>query len=157
MSARVWVYRLLAALVLTAGLFAFFVLVDFGPHPLPLLLLVLAGVAMALLVYDALGDTPVGWQVPRRSFAGTPGQDARTAAYLRLIEGNLTAAEPGPALRDRLARLADQRLRQRHGFGLDDARCEGLLGPDVLSQLTGPPRRWSTRAIDQTLTRIEEL
>jgi hypothetical protein len=144
-------------LVLTAGLDVFFRIVDFGPHPAPLLLLVLAGLAMAWLVYDALGDTPVGWQVRRRTFAGTPGQDARTAGYLRLIEGNLTAAEPSPALRDRLARLADQRLRQRHGFGLRDPRSEQLLGPDVLTLLTGPPRRCSTRAIDQTLTRIEEL
>lgn len=157
MRARVWAYRLLAALALTGVLFSFFLLVDFGPRLLPLLLLVLAGVALASLVYDAMGDTPAGWQVRRRTFAGTPGQDSRTAAYLRLLEGNLAAAEPGPALRDRLARLADQRLRQRHGFGLGDPRSEELLGPDVLALLTGPPRRCSTRAVDQTLTRIEEL
>lgn len=157
MRTRTWVYRLLAALALTGVLFAFFVLVDFSPRLFPLLLLVLAGVALASLMYDALGDTPVSWQVPRQTFTGTPGQDHRTAAYLRLLEGNLTAAEPGPALRDRLARLADQRLRQRHGFGLGDPRCEELLGHDILTLLTGPPRRCSTRAIDQTLTRIEEL
>ena len=153
----IWVKRLLGGVLLTAVLYPFFILVKFGPHLGPLLVVVLAGVALAWLMYDAMGATPQGWAVPRASYANPPGHDARTAAYLRLIEDQLTAREANPRLRDRLRTLADLRLRQQHDLELTDPRAEALLGPAVMAVLTGPPQRLSSRDIDQTLTRIEEL
>ena len=154
---RSWTWRLLGGVALTGVLYLFFYLVEFGPHLGPLLVVVLAGVALAWLMYDAMGATPEGWAVPRRTFAAPPGQDSRTASYLRLVEDNLTARDARPMLRDRLRTLADLRLRQEHDLELSDPRAESLLGHDVHALLTGPPRRISARQIDQTLTRIEEL
>ena len=154
---RTWLRRLAGALLLTAGLYVFFRLVDMGPRALPLTIVVLAGAALAGLMADAMGATPVGWAVPRRSYAPVPGHDGRTAAYLRLIEDQLTARDARPMLRDRLRALADVRLRQRHDLELADPRAEPLLGPEVYALLTGPPRRLSPPEIERTLTRIEEL
>lgn len=152
-----WLKRLLGAVLLTAVLYAFFDLVKFEPHLWRLFVVVLAGVALAWLMYDAMGATPAGWAVPQPSYANPPGHDSRTAGYLRLIEDQLTAREASPRLRDRLRTLADLRLRQQLDLELDDPRAEAALGPDAYALLTGPPRRISPREIDQTLTRIEEL
>ena len=154
---RTWTWRLLGGLALTGLLYTFFALVHFEPHLGPLLVVVLAGVALGWLMYDAVGATPEAWAVPRRTYAAPPGQDSRTASYLRLMEDNLTARDPRPLLRDRLRILAELRLRQQHDLSLPDPRAEELLGPDVVAVLTGPVRRLGPRDIDHTLTRIEEL
>ena len=157
MRARSWIRRLVGALVITALLDVVFRLVGFGPHLVPLLLVVLAGSALAWLAYDAIEPAPPGWRTPQRDFTRPPGQDSRTAAYLHLVEDNLTARDPRPQLRDRLRFLAELRLRQRHGLALDDPRARSLLGADVLDLLSGSPRRIGIPEIDRTLTRIEEL
>jgi len=56
-----------------------------------------------------------------------------------------------------LARLAEARLRQRHGVGLSDPQTKDLLGQQALGVLQGPVRRLSKADIAQAVTRIEEL
>ena len=55
---RSWTWRLLGAVALTGVLYLFFTLVKFEPHLGPLLVVVLAGVALAWLMYDAMGAAP---------------------------------------------------------------------------------------------------
>jgi len=85
------------------------------------------------------------------------GHDAGTNSAMRMLESHLTAAEPTTMLRDRLARLAEARMRQRHGVGLADPQAKDLLGERTLGVLRGPVRRLSKADIAEAVTRIEEL
>jgi hypothetical protein len=130
---------------------------DVGVRPGRLLLLVAVVMAvLALANISAVGDGP-DWSVDSIQPVSPPGQDTRLGMYTRVISGHLDARQLDPALRDRLADLADRRLHQLHGVGLRDPRATDLLGAEVAGILTGPPRRLSRAEIDRCVTKIEEL
>lgn len=157
MTPRAVARRVVWAAVLFAVLYAGFAVLDFEPHPLPLLLLVVVGVAAVGLVVDGLGGEEPSWTVDMARWASPPGQDPRLAIYLRLLESHLTTATPDPALRDRLAAIAALRLQQGHGVAGPGPRRDALLGPDLTAVLDGPVRRLSRAEITRCVQRIEEL
>lgn len=157
MTARSVAWRVVWALALFAVLYVAFALLDFEPHALPLLLLVVVGVAVVGLVVDGLGGEEPSWTVDMVRWASPPGQDHRLSLYLRTLEGHLTAATPDAGLRDRLATLAALRLEQRHGVVGPGPRRDALLGPDVTAVLDGPVRRLGRAEITRCVHRIEEL
>jgi hypothetical protein len=126
-------------------------------HFWPLLLLVaFATAVMALVNLGTLSDGP-DWTVDTAHMLTPAGQDSRLGMYTRAITGHLDARFPDPTLRDRLADLADTRLRQRYGLHLHDARADDLLGSETVAILTGSSRRLSRDEIDRCVRRIEEL
>ena len=157
MSPRGVARRVAAAVALFAVLYVAFLLLDFEPHPLPLLLLVLMGVAATGLVVDGLGAEGQSWRVDMAHPATPPGQDPRFSLYLRTVEGHLTAATPDGTLRDRLAALAALRLEQRHGVAGPGPRRDELLGPDLTAVIDGPVRRLGRAELTRCVQRIEEL
>lgn len=157
MNPRRWWWRLVAGVLSFAALDVGFVLVDFEPDPLRLGLVVALVVATAALVLDALADPGPSWTVDVAHPARPPGQDARTARYLSLLESHLTARTPDGALRDRLASLADLVLRQRHGVGREDPAAAELMGAELTAVLASPPHRLSRSEIERCVQRIEEL
>jgi hypothetical protein len=64
---------------------------------------------------------------------------------------------PDATLRDRLAALADRRLRQRHALRLRDPAATDLLGAETATILTGEPRRLAREQIEDCVRRIEGL
>jgi hypothetical protein len=155
---RRWWRRLATGVALFAGLGAGSVAADFDPDPLRLGLVVALVVATWGLVLDSLADTGPSWTVEAAAHpARPPGQDARTARNLSLLENHVTARTADGALRDRLAALADLVLRQRHGVGREDPAAAALLGPDLTAVLDAPPRRLSRPEIERCVRRIEEL
>ncbi|GAA3447044.1 hypothetical protein [Planomonospora venezuelensis] len=117
-----------------------------------------AGIAAFLL----LRRIPAG--APRTPAAEPepPSVPAQTFAEIRWWERRLASAwdDPGkyPSLvRDRLADLAAERLRLRHGVG-DPARAVEILGDDLHRLLTAPDAAPPTRAeLARLITRIEEI
>lgn len=157
MTLRQWLIRIPFVVVITVVTWVIATLMDYRPD-LPLLALYVA-VATALfsVAYQSFGDSPIGWE-PQETVSMRPlGQDSGTNSAMRMLESHLTAAEPTPMLRDRLAQLAEARMRQRHGVGLADPQAKDLLGERTLGVLQGPVRRLSKNEIAQTVTRIEEL
>ena len=112
--------------------------------------------AVALLI-DASPVEPAVWTVPAEAEPGLARLDPRTASYLRILEGHVSAREADVALRNRLRDLTDQTLRARHDLGLDDPRATALLGADLVRVLREPPTKLDPRQIDTLVTRIEEL
>lgn len=157
MRPRRWWRRLATGVALFAGLGVGSVAADFDPDPLRLGLVVALVVATWGLVLDSLADPGPSWTVEAAHPARPPGQDARTARNLSLLESHVTARTPDGALRDRLAALADLVLRQRHGVGREDPAAAALLGPDLTAVLDAPPRRLSRPEIERCVQRIEEL
>lgn len=157
MSPRRWWRRLAAGVVLFAVLDVAFTVADFEPDELRLGLVVALGVATWALLVESLADAGPSWTVEAVHPARPPGQDARTARYLSLLQSHVTARTPDGALQDRLAALVDLVLRQRHGIGREDAGAAGLLGPELTAVLTSPPRRLSRPEIERCVRRIEEL
>jgi len=149
-------YVALGALVY-AGLLLVADLLRWEPDALRLGLMVALAMAVILLVLAVLRPAGPSWVVDSVVPPTLPGRDAVFSTYQRLIASHVTMATPDGVLRDRLAGLADRRLRQHHGFGLSDPRAAALLGDDVTAALTGSPRRMSLTEIDRHLTRIEEL
>lgn len=157
MSGGRWWRRAAAAVAVFAVLYPLLVVVDAGPDPLRLGLLVVVSVAVLGLLRDALADQGASWTVdldlPSVRHAGDP----RLARYVNLVEAHLAARTDDAALRDRLRVLASQVLRQRYGLERDDPRAAELLGPDLTAVLDGPVRRLRLTDVDHHLTRIEEL
>jgi hypothetical protein len=126
-------------------------------HFWPLLLLVaFATSVFALVNVGSISDGP-DWTVHSTQVHSVSGQDTRLMMYTRAISGHLDARVPDHTLRDRLADLADGRLRQRHATHLHDPAAVELMGADAVAVLTGPPRRLSREEIDRCVRRIEEL
>jgi hypothetical protein len=133
------------------------VLADTGPDAVRLALLVATCVGVLGLVLDTLSEGGPSWTVEVERPSVREGGDPRLSRYVNLIEAHLTARSADGALRDRLATLTDQVLRQRYGVHRADPRGETLVGPDLAAVLDGPVRRLSPADIDHCLTRIEEL
>jgi hypothetical protein len=123
----------------------------------PLLLLVAFTTSvLALVNVGTVGDGP-DWTVHSAQGFSQPGQDHRLGMYTRAITGHLDAKVPDHTLRDRLADLADRRLRQRHATRLRDPSAADLLGAEAVTILTGPSRRLSRDELGRCVRRIEEL
>jgi len=155
-SARWW-RRLAGGLAAFVGFFVLLTLIDADPEPLRLALLVATCTALLGLVQDALSAAEVSWRVEVETPSVRTSGDPRLVHNVALIEAHLSSRAPDHALRDRLAVLTDQVLRQRHGLHRDDPAAAEILGPDLVEVLTGPPRRLSRTQIDRCLTTIEEL
>ena len=154
---RFWWRWLVATAAVFGAAWALLVGLDTGPRPGRLLLLVtLLMAVLALVNVSMVGDGP-DWTVDTAQPVTAPGQDTRLGMYTRVLAGHLDARLSDPTLRDRLADLADRRLRQRHGLTLRDARAADLLGREVADILTGPARRLSRGEIETCVARIEEL
>jgi hypothetical protein len=152
-----WLLRLAGALAAYAGLEVLLTVIEADPDPLRLALLVATCTALLGLVRDALEGAEPSWRVEvERPSVRTSG-DPRLVHNVGLIEAHLSSRTPDHALRDRLSVLTDQVLRQRHGLRREDPAAAGLLDPDLLEVLTGPPRRLSHAQIDHCLRMIEEL
>ena len=157
MTADSWWWRAAGAVLLFGVLLVTFTVVDFEPDPVRLGLVVALGVAVAWLARDSLVEHGQLWTVREVRPIVPAGGDVKLASYVRLIENNLTARVPDRNVRDRLARLCDERLERRHGLVRGDPRADELLGADLVQALSGPPRRFGATEIDHYLTRIEEL
>jgi len=157
MSPGRWARRLVGGLVAFAVLEVVLDLTGFDPDPLRLGLLVATCTAVLGLVTDALPDGVPSWDIDVERPSARENGDPRLATYVSLVETHLTARTPGPALRDRLAVLAGQVLRERYGVSRDDPVAAELMGPELGAVLGGPVRRLDRTEIDRCLTRIEEL
>lgn len=157
MSAGRWWRRLAAGVVAFAALELLLVLVDAGPEPLRLALLVATGVAVLGLLLDALSAPAPSWEVGVEEPASAAQGDPRLGGYVRLLEAHLSARTGDTALRDRLHVLAVGVVSQRYDVPRDDPRMPELLGPELVSVLEGPARRLTPARIDALLTRIEDL
>jgi hypothetical protein len=153
----VWVWRLVAVVVVFAVLDVASVVLDFAPAHGRLALLVALCLAVVAVVWDSLGDSGPPWSAEPDRPMTTAGSDARLAYYVRLLENHRTAASPDGALRDLLVELCDERLARHHGLTRQDPSAEALLGDDLLRDLAGPVRRLHRAEIDDYLERIEQL
>ena len=127
------------------------------PEPVRLALVVGLGLALLELGVSAIDAPRSSWKVDSVVPSAQPGRDAQLASYLRILEGQLTAKTPGPVLQNRLAALADRRLMLHHGVRRDDPRAVAMLGPELMRDLDGAPRRLSLDEVERHLTRIEDL
>ncbi|WP_155992032.1 hypothetical protein [Nocardioides sp. URHA0032] len=157
MNRRRWWRRAAAGVVVFAVLEVVLELAHAGPDAVRLALLVATCVGVLGLVLDTLSDASPTWTVEVERPSVREGGDPRLSRYVNLIEAHLTARSDDAALRDRLATLTDQVLRQRYAVGRGDPRAEALIGPELAAVISGPVRRLSPADIDRCLTRIEEL
>lgn len=157
MTRRQWMLRALVAALLTVLSYVIALLMDFDPDPARLALVVATATALFSVAHQSMTDMPASWLPQPRLPTRPLGQDTGTNTTMRMLESHLTAADPSPLLRDRLARLAEARMRQRHGIGLADPEASELLDEHTLGVLRGPVRRLSKKDIDRTVSRIEEL
>jgi hypothetical protein len=154
---RRWVRRAAGAAAVVVVLDVVLTVFDYAPDHLRLALLVTLAVAVMGLLSDSVGESGPAWRVEPMSTGGVTATDPHLASYVRILESHLTARTADTALRDRLARLCDERLTRRHALTRDDPAAEALLGPGLLRDLAGPPRRLRREEIDGYLRRIEEL
>ncbi len=157
MTVRQWLLRIPFAVIITVLAWVVATVMDFRPDLALLTLYVAVGTALFSVAYQSFGDAPIGWK-PQETVSMRPlGLDVGTNSAMRMLENHLTTSEPTPMLRDRLARLAEARLRQNHGVGLSDPEAADLLDTRTLDVLRGPVRRLTKTEIDRIVTRIEEL
>jgi hypothetical protein len=152
-----WPLRVAGGLAAYVGLGALLILIKAEPDPLRLALLVATCTAILGLVRDALDGSEPTWHVEVERPSVRDSGDPRLVRYVGLLEAHQSSRTSDHALRDRLAVLTDQVLRQRRGLGRDDPEAAAILGPELTDVLTGPPRRLSRAQIDRCLTTIEEL
>jgi hypothetical protein len=152
-----WLRRLGALATLVTVLYVGFAVFDYEPRPVPLALLATVCTAAAWLVLDVLGGVGPSWEVPPLVHAVPPGQDARLAANVRILEGHITSTTPDGALHHRLGELAGALLLQRHGLSRDDPRAAAVLGPELRSVLQGQPERLRPEEIERLVRSLEEL
>ena len=154
---RLWLTRLATLVAVVTLLLLGLRWTEYQADEVRLSLLVAACLAVAWLVADTVTDSGPPWTVVGRAAPRAAGADARLTTYLRIVEDHYAAREPNASLRDRLATLAGQRLELHHGLTLADPGARDLLGPELLSALTEPPRRLRRAELDDFVTRIEEL
>ena len=109
------------------------------------------------LVLESLADAGPSWTVEAVHPARPPGQDARTARNLSLLQSHVTARTPDGALQDRLAALWTSCSASATESAARTPAAAGLLGPELTAVLTSPPRRLSRPEIERCVRRIEEL
>ena len=161
-GARWWLRRVIAALVVSGGIFVVLYVIRVG---LPFLLIA-STVLAVMVVHGALAmvqDDPLPPEVTgkglevtvddhlhgpleglRHSVAPTDGvRYAINRWDDRLSWGERDGARFASIVLPRLADLIDERLRQRHGFTAkaDPARARALLGEDAWRFMTQPETR----------------
>jgi hypothetical protein len=151
-----WVGRGLLALLAVLVLVAFARVEHTSPLLLPMVLLVCAVVAIGGMVVDSSGAAPPEWDMGVVHGGTTVGQDQGLAGNARLLENHLSARQPDPLLRGRLARMTDDRLA-RLGLRRGDPGVAQRLGPTLTGVLDGPPRTLRLSEIEECIRRIEEL
>ena len=149
--------RLAGGVLGFAGIEAALLLFHGEADELRLALVVALVVCASALLVDSTPVEPVVWAVPTETEGGLGRLDPRTASYLRIMEGHLSARDVDGALRDRLRELADQTLRARHDLTLDAPQAEELLGAELSRVLTDRPFRLDPDRIERCVRRIEEL
>jgi hypothetical protein len=154
---RRWWWRLAVGLLAFAVIEAAVRITHGQADELRLALVVLLVVVASAVLLGASGVGPAVWTTRAEPEVGLSQVDPRTAAYLRIIEGHLSAREADRGLQGRLRELADQTLRARHDLELDDPRADELLGHEVREILTEAPRKLHPDEIARCVTRIEEL
>jgi hypothetical protein len=129
---------------------------DTRPRVLPTVLLVGAIVAIYGMLVDTGGAQAANWAPASESAAVLGGQDSGLAGNMRLLENHLSARQVDPLLRDRLARMTDDRL-SRIGLSRRDPDVVRRLGPTLTAVLDSPPRLLRRSEIEECIRRIEEL
>jgi hypothetical protein len=154
---RRWWWRVGGGLLAFAGIEAAVLLIHGQADELRLALVVALVVVAAAVLVDSSYVSPAVWTTRSEPEGGLGRLDPRTASYLRILEGHLSAREADGALQGRLRELADQTLRARHDLTLDDPRAEELLGHELRRVLSEPPRKLHPEEIERCVQRIEEL
>lgn len=147
----------LQALAAYAATYGVLWALDFGPHPLPLLLLLVLGWLVWRLVHRALDAPAAEWDAVTDGTSRPAGQDAVLSGYLRVLQSHVDSRTPDPALRERLLSLGRARLEARLGVPPDGRTVDERLGPDWAALRADPDRHLSVAQIDRLLRRIEEL
>lgn len=134
-----WRNRLFLAVLVAGAGYLYALLLDFGPRPVPYVVMASIVLTLVWLVFDTAESDPARW-VPTLPTSGDRVDEA--TPDLRILTSHQQASEPSEALRDRLVALAR-------------ARDPGLA--DALRQELDPVRRLSPADIDRILTRIEDV
>jgi hypothetical protein len=134
-----WRNRLFLAAVIAAAGYVYALLLDFGPRPLPYVVMASIVLTLVWVVFDTAEADPSHW-TPSLPSASDRVDEA--TSDLRILSSHQQADTPSEAVRDRLVALAR-------------ARDPGLA--DTLRQELDPVRRLSPADIDRILTRIEEV
>ena len=136
---RPWRNRLfLAALIAGLG-YVYALVLDFGPQPVPYVVMASVVLTLIWLVFDTVEADPAQW-VP--TLPSTSDRVDEATADLRILTSHQQASVPSEAVRDRLVALAR-------------ARDPGLA--HALREELDRVRRLSPAEIDRILTRIEEV
>jgi hypothetical protein len=154
---RRWWWRVAGGVLAFAAIEGGVLLLHGQADELRLALVVALVVCGSSVLIDATPVEPAVWTGHAEPEAGLARLDPRTASYLRILEGHLTAREADGALRHRLRELAEQTLRARHDLSVDDPRAEELLGRELCRVLHESPTRLAPDQIDRCVKRIEEL
>jgi hypothetical protein len=149
--------RLLAAAVVFAGIELTLGLNHYDLHPVQIALLVALGVMVLGLLLELDAEPRPRWPSREDRAAPVAVVERELASYARLVERDRRATVPDPWLRQIVGRVADERLRRRHGLQRSDPRAADLLGRDLLDFLDGPPRRTDPAQLAAYLDRIESL
>ena len=134
-----WRNRLFLAVVIAGAGYLYALLLDFGPRPVPYVVMASIVLTLVWLAFDTAEADPARW-VPTLPSTGDRADEA--TPDLRILTSHQQASEPSEALRDRLVQLAR-------------ARDPSLA--DTLRQELDPVRRLSPADIDRILTRIEAV
>lgn len=140
---------------LLAGALLVLLLAAHRRAPVPAALAVSALVVLVGHVLARLPPAPEPLRAALRPAPPTTTVDTGTVA----VEWSLDSVEHvNRVLRPRLARLAADRLAQRHGVALDQPRARRLLGEQLWGVLTVPATRPPTAAeLSAALTSLEQL
>ncbi|WP_306745819.1 hypothetical protein [Saccharothrix yanglingensis] len=115
-----------------------FALTRFGAPVHWAVLCALPAGGVALLVARLPRATDVVWSPPPAHVAGATTTQASALAG-RLAEAAVDQDRFATRVQPRLRRLAEARLRQRHGIpDVHDPRAAGVLGPELHRLLTDP-------------------
>jgi hypothetical protein len=154
---RRWWWRLAGGVVAFCAIEGATVVIHGQADELRLALVVALVVCASALLVDATPVEPAGWSGHVEPEDGLGRLDPRTASYLRIIEGHVSARDVDATLRNRLRELAEQTLAARHDLTVDDPRADELLGRELVRVLRETPTRLDVDQIDRCVTRIEEL
>lgn len=172
MMARTWLIRLGLALAIAALVNAFLSLILEADHDVVLIALLAVSVtAVGAVTFDALEtSTHVTWSTPQTTAPLHAGEDARTTMHRQLIEAHLTSRHADNDVLWAIAGLANQRLRQVHGFAYQDdpERAAALLGSQLAEWCSHDrrhrydpshhrPVRYSAAQLGEALRRIETM
>ncbi|MGM1063544.1 hypothetical protein [Saccharothrix sp. Mg75] len=126
------------ALAVVAAVVTAFLLVRYGAPVHWAVLCALPAAGLALLVARLPRATDVVWAPPPAHVAGATSTQADALAG-RLAEAAVDQDRFRTRVQPRLRRLADARLRQRHGIpDVHDPRARDVLGPELHRLLTDP-------------------